>query len=501
VTSVSTDRHVGARAHLVDAPMNYLDGQWEPGEGTGECVSINPATGEVLARGQAASVDQAKRAIAIARRAFDEGPWARTTPRERSDLLRQLAEAVDRTREELVELVVSEVGAPVRLARAMQVGMPIANLAWSADVALRGPYNGYEQALPPHLGVPPSSSLLRYEPIGVVAAIAGYNFPINSLVWKLGPALAAGCTIVLKPSPRAPLAAVALIRIVEEIGLPPGVVNLLLGDGDVGSTLSSHPDVDMVMFTGSSPVGRRVMADAATMTKKVVMELGGKSPSIVLAGADVEEVVASTTLRFCRMSGQACGATTRTLVPRSMYDDFAAASEAFLPTVAVGDPRREETEIGPLIRDEHRQFVEASVEAALARGATILAGGGRPEGLDGGYFVNPALIGGVDNADPICREELFGPIGTLLPYDSVNEAIRIANDSEYALHAAVFGPFEKAFRVAGRLRSGSVAVNGGGFMRPDAPWGGSKASGFGREMGDDGFREFFNVKHIQWPIR
>jgi aldehyde dehydrogenase (NAD+)/betaine-aldehyde dehydrogenase len=243
------------------------------------------------------------------------------------------------------------------------------------------------------------------------------------------------------------------------------------------------------------------MADAAATTKKVVMELGGKSPTIVLPGVDVAEVAAATTLRFCRMSGQACGATTRTFVPRSMYDAFADASASFIADLPVGDPWDERTEIGPLIRDEHRRFVEGEVDAALERGATLLAGGGRPEGLDAGFYVNPALLGGIANDDPVCREELFGPIGTLLPYDSVDEAIALANDSDYALHAAVFGPTAEAFAVADRLRSGSVGINGGGFMRPDAPWGGSKASGFGREMGDDGFREFFQVKHIQFPIR
>jgi aldehyde dehydrogenase (NAD+)/betaine-aldehyde dehydrogenase len=407
---------------------------------------------------------------------------------------------MERNFDDLVEVVVTEVGSPIGLSRAMQVGMPIGNVRWAASMALKGPQGGYEQALVPHLGPPPSSSLLQRVPAGVVSGITGYNFPMNSVIWKLAPGLAAGCTLVLKPSPRTPLSTMAMLRLVEQAGFPPGVVNLVIGDADVGETLSSHRAVDLVMFTGSLNVGRAIMRSAAQTTKRLVLELGGKSATIVMPGADVENLAGPSILRWVRNSGQGCGATTRTLVPREAYDRYAAAAEQFIGTLKVGSPWDEDTDLGPLIRAEQRAFVEGHLNDALEQGATLVAGGGRPDGLRG-YFMNAALVGDVDNSATICQEELFGPVGALLPYDDVEEALRIAHDSPYGLHAAVYGPPADALQLARRLRTGSVSINGGGFMHPEGPWGGFGMSGFGREMGEDGFREFFEVKHIQWPIR
>lgn len=499
-TETRTDTLSAAARALLGDPENLIAGVWERGDGERRLTSLNPATTAVLAEVPAASPGQAERAIAAAREAFDAGPWRDATPRDRSDLLRGLADLMERHRDELVEIVVDEVGSPVALARAMQVGMPIDNVRWAADMALKGPQGGYEEALPPHFGTPPSSSLLVREPAGVVAGITGYNFPINSVVWKLGPALAAGCTIVIKPSERTSLSTLALLRLADRAGFPAGVVNFVLGEGDVGRVLSSHPDVDLAMFTGSLAVGRRIMEAAARTTKRLVLELGGKSATIVLPGADLDEVTGPSILRWARNAGQGCGATTRTLVPRADYDRFVEASRAFVATLKVGDPWDEDTDLGPLIRDEHRAFVEGHVAAAVRDGAQVMAGGGRPEGLSG-YFMNPTVVGNVTNEDTICREELFGPVGTILPYDTVDEAVAIANDSDYGLHAAVYGPMATSIQLARRLRTGAVSVNGGGFMHPRGPWGGYRMSGFGREMGDDGFREFFEVKHIQWPLR
>ena len=342
-------------------------------------------------------------------------------------------------------------------------------------------------------------SVLRREPVGVVAGITGYNFPINSVAWKLGPALAAGCTIVLKPSPRTSLSTIAMVRMADRVGFPPGVINVVLGEGPVGHLLSSHPDIDMTMFTGSLEVGRKIMAAAAHTTKRLVLELGGKSATIVLPGADLQAVTGPSILRWCRNAGQGCGATTRTLVPRQDYDRFCEVAAQFIDGLQTGDPWDDRTDVGPLIRDEQRSFVENHVHEAISRGALVVAGGGRPMGM-GGYFVNPVLLGGLTNDDVICREELFGPVGVVLPYDTVDEAIAIANDSQYGLHAAIYGPIVESLAVANRLRTGAVSINGGGFMRPEGPWGGFKLSGFGREMGDDGFREFFQVKHVQWPL-
>jgi aldehyde dehydrogenase (NAD+) len=488
-----------ARA-LIDGPTNYIDGRWEDGQGSEVLTSVNPTTTEQIRAIPTASVDQTERAILAARAAFDEGPWSTVTPRERADLLLSLADVLEHNAEELLEVVVTEVGAPVRLTRAMQVGMPIANLRWAAEMALKGPQGGYEQPLAPDWGTPPSSSLLQRVPVGVVAGITGYNFPINSVIWKLGPGLAAGCTLVFKPSPRTPLSTMALVKLVEQVGLPPGVVNFVIGGNDTGELLTDHDAVDMVMFTGSLAVGRRIMQSAARTTKRLVLELGGKSATILLPGADIPALTEPSIMRWARNSGQGCGATTRTLVPRDSYDEYAASAGEYIDNLEIGSPWREETDLGPLIRAEQRDFVEGHLDRALDRGATLIAGGGRPDGYDG-YFMNAALVGGIDNSDEIAQEELFGPVGVLLPYDTVEQAIAIAHDSQYGLHGAVYGPPPEAYAVAKRLRAGAVSINGGGYMRPDGPWGGFKLSGMGREMGEDGYREFFQVKHLQWPIR
>ncbi|MGV1047010.1 MAG: aldehyde dehydrogenase family protein [Solirubrobacterales bacterium] len=488
-----------AARELLGEVGNLIGGAWEPGAGEAELTSINPATGERIVAVPTASREQAGRAVAAARRAFDKGPWASAGPRERGELLLDLADLMEQNRDALVEIVVTEVGCPVSLSRAMQVGMPIANLRWAAEMALKGPQGGYEEMLPPDPGPPASLSKLRREPAGVVAGITGYNFPINSVVWKLGPGLAAGCTLVIKPSERTSLSTLALIRLADRAGFPPGVVSFLLGDGAVGDALVADPDVDLAMFTGSLEVGREIMRAAAQTTKRLVLELGGKSATVIMPGAALDEVTGPSIQRWARNAGQGCGATTRTLVPRGDYEAFAAASEAFISKMAVGDPWDERTDVGPLIRAEHRDFVESCVERAVASGAEVVAGGGRPD--RDGFFMNPTVVGGVTNADEICREELFGPVGAIIPYDTLEEAIEIANDSDYGLHAAVYGPIEEALELANHFRTGAVSVNGGGFMHPRGPWGGFKQSGFGREMGDDGFREFFEVKHVQWPLR
>jgi aldehyde dehydrogenase (NAD+) len=478
---------------------SFIDGAWETGEGEGSLASINPATGETIATVQVASLEQAERAAAAARRTFDSGEWSNSDPRLRAELLENAAELVERHTDELLETVVKEVGTPVELARVMQTGLPAKSLRWAAGLAVKGPPGGTEEALPPDFDTPPSSSLLLREPVGTVLGIASYNFPLNSAVWKLGPALAAGCTTILKPSEFSPLSTIALIRIFEQAGFPRGTVNMVVGDAAVGAQLTSHPDVDMVMFTGSVATGRKVMGGATESMKRLVLELGGKSAAIVLPGTDLEEIVGPSILRWVRNAGQGCGATTRTLVPRDDYERFLELSEAFLGTVAVGDPWDRATAVGPLIRERQREFVEGHVEGAVAEGARVAAGGGRPEGP--GFYVNPTILAEIDNGQPLCQEELFGPVGAVIPYDTVEEAVALANDSKYGLHAAVYGPMAEAIQLSRRLRTGAVSVNGGGFFHPKAPWGGFKQSGFGREMGDEGYREFFQVKHVQWPLR
>jgi aldehyde dehydrogenase (NAD+)/betaine-aldehyde dehydrogenase len=346
-----------------------------------------------------------------------------------------------------------------------------------------------------------SHGMLVREPAGVVAAITAYNFPYSLVAFKLGAALAAGCTVVLQPSPRATFSTLALWNLIERLELPPGVVNLVLGEAEVGRRLSSHPDVDLVTFTGSAAVGELIMAQASSGLKKVILELGGKSPNILLPGTEIDTAIEPSLLRLITNAGQRCGATSRTLVPRQDFERFREGASRYLDAVAVGDPRDPATIVGPVVDRAHLDSVQRYVDRALADGAELLAGGGDPPAeFPDGAFIRPMLLGGLGNESELCQEEFFGPVGALLPYDDVEEAVAIANDSQYGLNANVFGPIPEALAVARRLRSGNVTINGGGRIRPEAPWGGFGRSGVGRESGDEGFREFFEVKHIQWPL-
>ncbi|TWH62161.1 aldehyde dehydrogenase (NAD+)/betaine-aldehyde dehydrogenase [Rhodococcus rhodochrous J38] len=476
----------------------YIDGRWDIGRGE-PVDSVDPATETLLARWNQADTDQVVAAVTAARRSFDSEVWRATAPARRAEVLRRIADLIDERADDLADLVVREVGSPITLTRALQVGQPAVNFRWFADAAERGPRGGYRERLPGIRGPVSSESVLVREPIGVVSAIVPYNYPLNMVSWKVAPALAAGCSVVLLPSPRGALTALEFMRIADEAGLPPGVLGLVLGGPEAGAVLSSHPDVDMVSFTGSSAVGSAVMAQAAATHKKVVLELGGKSPNILLPSADLDAVVGPSVLRFCRNARQGCGATTRILVPEDRLDDFLARAAAFIDEfVPTGDPFDERTEVGPLISAEHLARVHGYLDRAVAAGGRVAVTGDRPAGP--GWFLPPTLVTGVCNDAEICREELFAPVAVVLPYRTVDEAVAIANDSPYGLNASVFGDHDEASAVAERLDSGTVAINGGGPMRPDVPWGGSKSSGTGVEMGEDGFAEFFRIKHLNWQV-
>jgi aldehyde dehydrogenase (NAD+)/betaine-aldehyde dehydrogenase len=333
----------------------------------------------------------------------------------------------------------------------------------------------------------------------VVAGITAYNFPLPLLVRKLGGALAAGCTCVILPSERAPLSTWRFFKLLEEVGFPEGAANLVMGGRDAGIALTTSPLVDLVSFTGSVAVGQEVMRQASSTTKKVVLELGGKSPTIILPGADISRAVGPSIDRFVIATGQGCGVTSRTLVAQGDYDAYLEAATEYIGGIPVGNPRKDGVLVGPLVRDEQRASVEGYVERALEAGGQILAGGGRPD-EPAGYFMNPTYLGGLDNDSEVAQNELFGPVGVLMPYGSVDDAIEMANKSRYGLYASVWGPTGDAMAVARRLSSGTVAINGGGVSRPDVPWGGFRDTGIGRESGEDGFREFFEVKHIEWPL-
>lgn len=490
-----------AARSLVDEPRLLVNGSWIPGKAARTIRAVDPFTERPIGEIGCASLQQVDDAVIGARRAFDTGAWGGLTPADRRRLLLRAVEALDRGREALVEIVTMETGSPVSLSRIQQVDVMIEHLAWFADAAGRGPRGGFECRLPDRIaGTSGGASLLVREPIGVVAALTPYNAPFVTAAWKVGGALASGSTAVLLPSPRAALSSLAWIRLLCEADLPPGAVSFLCGEQEVGRRLTESENVDMVTFTGSTGVGRSVMRQASGNLKRLVLELGGKSPNLILPGTDIEAVAAPSTLRYVRNAGQACGATTRTFVPRGDYDAFVAATEAFLSSVVVGDPWSEDTVVGPLISAEHRERVEGYVERAVNTGGAIEAGGGRPL-IDHGYFLNPALIGRIGNDAEIAREELFGPVGVLIPFDHVAAAVAMANDSRYGLNANVWGPEREALDVARSIRSGTVTVNGGGGgLRPDAPFGGYRHSGIGREAGEAGFLEFFEIKQVQWPV-
>ncbi|MFE3056719.1 aldehyde dehydrogenase family protein [Nocardia sp. NPDC059239] len=484
---------------VISNAESYVDGRWITGDGE-PITTINPATGRPVALTPSTAPAQVAAAIAAARRAFDGGEWSRLRPADRGVLLHRLADLLEEHRDELVRLAATELGTPISSGPTHHVDLPAKFFRWFAEAATQGPRDGYEQPLPlDHDPITNSSMLLR-EPAGVVAAIVAYNAPITMSALKLGGALAAGCSTILVTSPKAILLTSAFVRLVEKAGFPRGAVNLVFGPPEVTTLVVQAPEVDMVSFTGSPSVGSIILTLAAPTLKKVVLELGGKSPNIVLPGTDLTRVVPASALRFTRNSGQACGATTRTLVPQADFDEYVEQSGRFLRSLAVGDPMSPETVLGPLITDEHRVDVEGFLTRARAAGARIPVGGGRPAGLDDGFFLEATLVTGVPNEAEIAQEELFAPVGVVMPYTDLDEAVRMANDVKYALNANVWGPTAEAIAFGRRIRSGTVTINGGAGMRADAPWGGPGYSGIGREGGEEGFREFFEVKHMQWPL-
>ncbi|ODU07073.1 MAG: hypothetical protein ABS81_02840 [Pseudonocardia sp. SCN 72-86] len=465
---------------------------------------VEPGTGSVVGTVPTSDRTDVTRAVATARTALDS-EWGRFSPRDRSRVLRRLADLVEAHIEDFAQLAVLEVGTPITTSRGLHAAFPAMYFHWWADQALTGPPGGYEESLGlaeapgPGGGATMAMSMLRREPLGVVAAVVPYNAPLLIASFKVGGALAAGCTCVLLPSVRAPLFSIALLNLAREAGVPPGVLGVVIGDADIGKALTTEPGVDMVSFTGSVGVGRLVGAQASGTLKKVVLELGGKSPNVLLPSARVEDTVAASSMRYLRNSGQGCGATTRTIVPRELHDAYVDATATFFDTLVVGDPWDPRSDLGPLIRAEHRDLVQRYVDRALDGGAVLAAGGGKPE-VDQGFFMNPALISGVTNDSEICQEELFGPVGALVVYDDVEEALTIANDTRFGLNANVWGATDDAVRFARRVRSGTVTINGGGIERPEAPWAGYGESGVGSDRGIEGFREYFLPKHIQYPL-
>lgn len=464
----------------------YMGGRWVAPSTSATLEVVDPATEEVIGRVPRGEGADVAAAVAAARAAFDG--WSGTPPPERGRVLERLHTALSARADALSRLITREVGMPLKLTRRIQVAAPLANFAFYAGLVETFAWE--EQV---------GASIVTREPVGVVGCITPWNYPLHQIAAKVAPALAAGCTVVLKPSELVPLDAFVLADAVHEAGLPPGVFNLVSGEGPVaGEALAGHPDVDMISFTGSTRAGKRISEVGARTVKRLALELGGKSPAVILEDADLRTAVKATVAGCFLNSGQTCAATTRLLVPEARYAEAAAlaveAAERFTP----GDPFSEDTRLGPLASAAQRERVVGYVRRGLAEGAELLCGGLEPPaGLSRGFFVRPTVLGNVNPGDTVAQEEIFGPVLCLLRYRDEDEAVAIANGTPYGLAASVWAATdERALRVARRLRAGQIEVNGGGF-NPVAPFGGFKQSGHGREMGRWGLEEFLEYKALQ----
>ncbi len=468
---------------MTDYTKLYINGEWVAPVGTGRLEVIDSTTEKVFAtvpEGVAADIDKA---VAAAKAAFPI--WSGQVPLERAKQLRRVADALEARKDEIADVEAHEIGMPKPLSAAIQVGLGIRAFATAADLLETFEFEDR------------SNGLVVKEPIGVVGAITPWNYPLNQIGAKVAYALAAGCTVVLKPSEVAPVNAFILAEIIDEIGFPPGAFNLVTGVGPVvGEALAAHPDVDMVSFTGSTRAGTRVAELAAKSVKRVALELGGKSPNVILDDADFAKAVSDGVGAAYANSGQTCSALTRMIVPRSRLAEVEEIARATAETFTVGDPFAEGTRLGPLISATQLERVRGYINKGIDEGATVVTGGPEaPDGLATGYFVRPTVFSNVTPDMTIAQEEIFGPVLSIMPYDTEDDAVAIANDTVYGLAAAVSGSDERAQRVARRIRAGQVRVNAG---RPPAgaPFGGYKQSGLGREHGVHGLEEFLEIKAL-----
>ena len=471
----------------------FVDGVWASPSGAERLAVISPSTEEPVGAVPVATTADIDRAVAAARAAFDTGPWPRMTVGERADALSRAAEVL-RTREaDIASVTVDEIGCPVSQSRQAQTGMVAALFDYYAEMIR-------DFAFERTVTAGTRRGLVTREPVGVVAVIVPWNAPVTLAAWKTAPALASGCTVVLKPPPEAPLSNFVLAEALSEAGIPAGAINVVPGDREVGEYLVGHPGIDKVAFTGSSAAGKRIMSVCGDQVKRVSLELGGKSASVVADDADIASVLPAIVKGAMHMSGQVCGAHTRVLIPRSRYAEAVDTAAAAAAAVPVGDPHDPDTVVGPLVAQRQRTRVEQYIALAREAGARVVTGGGRPAALPRGWYVEPTILAEVDNSMRVAREEIFGPVLCLIPYDGDDEAVRIANDSPYGLSGGVWsGSARRALSIARRLRTGSIAVNGTYPPFPHVPFGGFKESGLGRELGPEGLHSFLEPRSIGLP--